>query len=102
MTYMEASQDWCGVYKKANFPLLKDKISNFDWTCLNEGTTDEACRKLTDGFFNTVKLCIPSKAVVIRPNDKPWYGSEIRHDSKRDRVKTNLAKTDSLIFTREV
>jgi len=30
--------------------------------------------------------CIQSKVVTIRPNDKPWYDSEIRRFSKyRDR-----------------
>ena len=87
------------IYKKVNFPLSKDKISNFDWTCLNEGTVDEACRKFTDVFFKMVKLCIPSKTVVVRPSDKPWYDSEIRHfSSKRDRVKTKLVKIGSLIL----
>ena len=46
-----------------------------------------------------VKLCIPSKTVAVRSNDKPWYDPEIRHfSSKRDRVKTKLAKTGSLIL----
>ena len=33
-----------------------------------------------------MNLCNPSKVVTIRPNDKPWYDSEIRKFSKyRDR-----------------
>ena len=87
------------LYKKANFPLLKDKVVNFDWSCLNDGSLDEACKKITDVFLNIVKLCIPSKTVVIRPNDKPWYDSEIRHySSKRDRAKRKLAKSSSPIL----
>ena len=31
------------LYKNANFTLLKQKLSNYDWTCLREGTPDEAC-----------------------------------------------------------
>ena len=87
------------LYKKANFPLLKDKIVNFDWSCLNDDPLDEACKKFTDVFLNMVKLCIPSKSVVIRPYDKPWYDSEIRHySSKRDRAKRKLAKSNSPIL----
>ena len=37
---------------------------------------------------------IPHKDVTIRPNDKPWYNSEIRKNSrKRDRLKSKAVKT---------
>ena len=43
-----------------------------------------------------VKSCIPSKTVLVRPNDKPWYDQEIRHFSmKRDRIKKKRIKSDS-------
>ena len=43
-----------------------------------------------------VKSCIPSKTVLVRPDDKPWYDHEIRHFStKRDRLKKTLIKSDS-------
>ena len=39
--------------------------------------------------------CIPSKDVLIRPNDKPWYNSEIRsHSRQRDKLKTKALKTN--------
>ena len=41
-----------------------------------------------------VKTCIPSKKVTVRPDDKPWYNSEIRRTSrKRDRLKSKAIKT---------
>ena len=36
------------LYRKANFTLLKENISNFDWFCLNEDTLDETCNNFTD------------------------------------------------------
>ena len=30
------------------------------------------------GFFNIAKRCIPNKIVIIRPNDVPWYNSQLR------------------------
>ena len=42
------------LYKKANFTLLKQKLSNFDWTCLRQGTLDEACSKFNDIFLDFV------------------------------------------------
>ena len=42
----------------------------------------------TNIFIEFAKLCIPSKTIVVRENDKPWYDSEIRGNSrKRDRLK---------------
>ena len=41
-----------------------------------------------------VNESIPHKNVTIRPNDKPWYDSEIRKNSrKRDRLKSKAVKT---------
>ena len=77
------------LYKKANFDLLK--LSNYEWSVLHERSLDDACRKFTDIFLDMVKLCIPSNLVVVRPNDNPWYDSEIRHfTSKRDKLKRKL------------
>ena len=46
-----------------------------------------------------VKTCIPSKkvTVTVRPDDKPWYNSEIRRTSrKRDRLKSKAIKTGKI------
>ena len=72
------------LYKKANFTLLKQKLSNFDWTCLRQGTLDEACSKFNDIFLDFVNSSVPSKNVLIRPDDKPWYDSEIRRLSRKE------------------
>ena len=76
------------LYKKANFALLKENISNYDWNCLREGTLDEACGKFNNVFLTFARSCIPAKNVLIRPDDKPWYDSEIRKMfRKRDRLR---------------
>ena len=83
------------IYKRANFESLKQQIRNFA-CCLNEGSLDEACVEFTNIFLGMVKSCIPSKTVVVRPDDKPWYDHEIRRFSmKRDRLKKKLIKSDS-------
>ena len=76
------------MYNRANFELLKQKIQNYDWTSLSNSSLDEACNLFTNTFLNFVKESIPSKYITVRPNDKPWYDSEIRHFSRvRDRLK---------------
>ena len=87
------------LYKKANFALLKQNISNYDWNCLTEGTLNDACNKFNDVFLSFVRSSIPSKNVLIRPDDKPWYDSEIRKVSrKRDRLKRKFNKTGNQNF----
>ena len=45
-------------------------------------------------FIEFAKLCIPNKTIVVREDDKPWYDSEIRRNSrKRDRLKKTALKT---------
>ena len=70
------------------------KISDFDWSCLHQGTVNEASSLFTNIFIEFAKLCIPSKTIVVREDDKPWYDSEIRRNSrKRDRLKKTALKS---------
>ena len=84
------------IYKNANIVQLKEMISSYDWSILLEGSLNEACINFTEIFLEFVKNCIPSKTVTVRPNDKPWFDSEIRHYSRiRDRLKKKSIKTGS-------
>ena len=79
------------MYKFANYELFNRKISEFDWSCLHQGTVNEASSLFTNVFIEFAKLCIPKKTIVVREDDKPWYDSEIRRNSrKRDRIKNQL------------
>ena len=63
-------------------------------SCLQEGTVSEASILFTNVFIKFAKLCIPNKTIVVREDDKPWYDSEIRRNSrKRDRLKKTALKT---------
>ena len=76
------------MYKNANFELFNKKLSEFDWSCLHQGSVNEASSLFTNIFIAFAKLCIPNKTIVVREDDKPWYDSEIRRNSrKRDRLK---------------
>ena len=82
------------VYKKAKFEDLNEKILSYDWSCLQEGTVNEACAVFTAVFMNFVKSCVPSKTINVRPDDKPWYDNIIRKFStKRDRMKKTSRKS---------
>ena len=84
-------------YNLADFNALNTTIRNFDWSCLLHGSVHEASNLFNDIFLEMVKTCIPSKKVTVRPDDKPWYNSEIRRTSrKRDRLKSKAIKTGKI------
>ncbi len=81
-------------YKRADFDKLNELILNADWSVLNIPNIDEATILFTDTFIDLAKQCIPCSEVTIRPNDKPWYNSEIRHTSKlRNRLRKKAIKS---------
>ena len=42
-------------------------------------------------------MCIPCKSILVREDDKPWYDSEIRRNTrKRDRQKKKAVKTGNI------
>ena len=42
-------------------------------------------------------MCIPSKTIVVRGEDKPWYDTEIRKNSRRrDRLKKKTIQSGNL------
>ena len=85
------------IYKKAKFDVLNEKISNYDWSCLNLGTLNEACDLFTKVFMDFVNACIPRKTIQVRQNDKPWYDSFVRNFSrKRDRMKSIAMKSGKM------
>ena len=73
-------------YQRANFDLFDELVASENWDFLNTPTVDVVRAHFTNKIHDFMNLCIPSKLVTIRPNDKPWYDSEIRRFSKyRDR-----------------
>ena len=84
-------------YKRGNFEKLNDKILNTNWDFINTISMNDACIQFTDAILKYMDECIPSKDVTIRPNDKPWYNSEIRlYSRKRDRQRTKAGRTQSI------
>ena len=44
------------MYKFANYELFNRKISEFDWSCLHQGTVNEASSLFTNVFIEFAKL----------------------------------------------
>ena len=85
-------------YKNANFEELNEKIRQHDWDHLIHNTisVDEACADFTEAFFQLCESSIPRKKVIIRPSDRPWFNSELRHNIRlRDRLRRKALKTNN-------
>ena len=54
------------MYKFANYELFNRKIYELDWSCLHQGTVNEASSLLTNVFIEFAKLCIPNKTIGVR------------------------------------
>ena len=84
-------------YKRGDFEKLNAQILNTNWDFINSVPVNDACTKFTDLILKFMNECIPSKDVTIRPNDKPWYNSEIRlYSRKRDRQRTKAGRTNNI------
>ena len=80
------------IYKRADFDRFNELISNTNWAVLLStcGSLDQACELFTKMYLEFAKGTIPSKSVTIRPSDKPWMTSELRHAI---RLRERLHKT---------
>ena len=72
-------------------------ISSQDWNFINTISVDEACDNFTSKISDFCHASIPNKEVTIRPNDKPWFDSQLRTLSRqRDRQKARAIKSKNL------
>ena len=72
-------------------------ISSQDWNFRNTLSVDEACDNFTSKITDFCRASIPNKEVTIRPNDKPWFDSQLRTLSRqRDRQKARAIKSKNL------
>ena len=80
-------------YKNADYTTLNNLIEELNWaSIINESSSvDEACEHFSSKFTEFRKTCIPSRNVLIRENDKPWFTSEIRYNIRlHDRLRKLL------------
>ena len=82
------------MYKYANYELLNKKNLGLIGHVFKKVLLVKLVYYLQMFFIDFAKLCIPNKTIVVREDDKPWYDSEIRRNSrKRDRLKKPALKT---------
>jgi hypothetical protein len=54
------------------------------------------CEEFSKMFLQISSACIPSKTILIREKDKPWFSNEIRKEIHiRDRLRKKLLKSQN-------
>ena len=84
----------CWSYNKGDYVKLNRLITEQNWDFIDNIDINSSCLRFTETLLSLMTLCIPSKLVTIRPNDKPWYDSQVRTFSRqRDRQKKIATKS---------
>ena len=76
-------------FNNVNSADLNCELSQMDWfsLCDNTNDIDETYSCWYSHFRSIIEKYIPLKMVTIRPNDKPWMDSKVRHAiRRRDRL----------------
>ena len=74
---------WAWNYKRVDFGELNKKIHATDWSFLQNSNINYVARDFTNKFLELAASCKPNNLVIIRPNDRPLYNSEIRKKTSR-------------------
>jgi hypothetical protein len=87
-------------YKRADYLLMKQKISETDWVNLITGACDihGAVSDFTSIFLKIASICIPTREVIIRNDDKVWFDSTLRREIRiRDRFRKTFLRVKSVL-----
>jgi hypothetical protein len=79
---------------------MKQKISETDWVNLITGASDihGAVSDFTSIFLNIASICIPTRELIIRNDDKVWFDSTLRREIRiRDRFRKTFLKVKSVL-----
>ena len=68
-------------YKNGDYDSLNHELSITDWqSMLNLDDISSCVLKFNNYLTNLCTKFIPQKKVIIRPDDRPWFNSQIRHE----------------------
>ena len=87
-------------YKRADYLLMKQKISEIHWVNLITGACDihGAVSDFTSIFLKIASICIPTREIIIRNDDKVWFDSTLRREIRIcDRFRKNFLRVKSVL-----
>ena len=86
------------LYDKVDQQNIIEKLAIVDWITLlcQFDDVDGMCNQFNKTFLELTRECIPTKTVIVRYNDKPWFTSEIGKEIRiRDRLRKVMLKYHS-------
>ena len=67
------------LFNKTNFTEFRQELENTDFNSIfDSGDVDYVCSSWSQMFLDVAKRTIPNKYILVRPNDAPWYTSNLR------------------------
>ena len=81
-------------YKDGDYDGFRSAVGSANWDeCFTSDDVDNVCESWTEKLLSIARVFIPNKAVLIRPNDKPWYTNELRLLKRKAKRWYSKAKT---------
>ena len=84
------------LYERTDKEKFTDLLNSTDWNSLlsDLDDVDEMCHTFTSKFLQIARQCIPTKTIIVRKDDKPWFTSELRREIRiRDRLRRKALKS---------
>ena len=82
------------LYDRGDYENFRRIINSSNWdTIINPNDLESTANLITDAIINAAKTSIPNKYVNIRPNDVPWFQSNIRKLIRQRKRLHKKAKT---------
>ena len=83
-------------YDKIDIETFDKNINDIDWNDKigNVDDVDDMCNEFTKTFLEIARNCVPTKEIIIRKNDKPWFNNTLKKEIRiRDRIRKKGFKT---------
>ena len=81
-------------YKDGDYDGFSSAVGSANWDeCFISDDVDNVCESWTKKLLSIARAFITNKAVLIRPNDKPWYTNELRLLKRKAKRWYSKAKT---------
>jgi hypothetical protein len=81
------------LYDQTDFARFNQMLIDINWNekLCKFDDVDDMCEEFSKIFLQISSACIPSKTILMREKDKPWFSNEIRKEIRiRDRLREIL------------
>ena len=80
------------MYDRADYALLNQLVSDFDWSVIKSNDINSYTLNFTDKILEFCNMAIPNKLVTIRPMAPPWITNAVRRAIRKRKRAHKYAK----------